>query len=297
VTEGAFPSKAFAWARQVTNAHAARKFMEACEGADIPVLPVKGAVSAATLYDDPADRPLTDVDVRVRRSDLGGLERLCRARGWPIVQSMKSYGNVITLVDDVYVDVEAHVGPPGMCNLHVSSMLDRARWSDALGFRCRVPDFTDHAVLLVVNAFKDKLAGAFEWSVRDLERLPRAREFDLAGLTQRLRESAASTLGWITADWMVRVRGAEPWADVRDALGPPRRDRYVRAFAWSMRRSASGLTSRVLGRIASDSPRERIRALAWMGIWQAEVALSQLGRAPYRRGFVPPSVRAGRERS
>ena len=61
----AFPSKATAWARQLTSVRAARAFVAACEEAGICVLPVKGIVSAVTLNGDLAERPLTDVDVRV----------------------------------------------------------------------------------------------------------------------------------------------------------------------------------------------------------------------------------------
>lgn len=280
----------------MTSARAARTFIEACESDGIAVLPVKGIVSAFTLYGDCAERPLTDVDVRVVPSDVGRVARLCRERGWRIAQRMRSYANLVALVDGVSVDVESHVGPPGMCNLHVSDMIARARWSDALGFRCRVPDFTDHAALLVVNVFKDKLVGAFEWSVRDLEHVATARDFDAATLAARLRESGASTLGRITADWMVRARGAARWGAVRDALGQPRPG-YRRAFAWAVDRRPLGLASRILGRAAADSPRERVRALVWMALWEAEVILSQAGATPYHRGFVPAAVRARPKRS
>lgn len=287
-----FPSKVSAWAQQLTNARAASTFLGACEADGIPALPVKGIVSATTLYDDRADRPLTDVDVRVVPTDVKRVARLCRARGWPVVQRMRSYANLVAIVDRVYVDVEGYVGAPGMCSLHVSSMLDRATWSDALGFRARLPDYLDHAVLLVVNAFKDKLSGAFEWAIRDLEQTPRRPEFDARALAARLRDGGCTTIGFVVADWMVRARGAERWSEVLRALGPAPRTRYVLALQNAIERDAAGLRARVLGRIGADSPAMRARALAHMAAWQTEVVLSKLGPAPYVRGFVSDDVRA-----
>lgn len=288
----AFPSKVSAWAQQVTNARAARTFLDACEARGIPALPVKGVVSAVTLYDDPADRPLTDVDVRVVPSDVRRVARLCRDRGWPIVQRMRSYANLVTVVDGVYVDVEGTVGPPGMCNLQVSSMLERASWSEAMGFRARVPEFTDHAVLLIVNAFKDKIIGAFAWAVRDLEHIPGRAQFDAASLTRRLRHAGATTIGQFVASWLVHDRGATQWQPIVERLDPPLRPLYARALRGAIERAPSGMLVRVLGRAGADSRLMRLRALAHMAAWQTEVFLSKLGPAPYVRGYVPDEVRA-----
>ncbi len=281
----AYPSKASTWARQVAYAHAAETFLDACEVANIDALPVKGIVSGSTLYDDRADRPLTDVDVRVAPRDLKRVARLCKTRGWPIVQRMRSYGTIVTIVDRVDIDVESHVGPPGLCDLDVNTMIARAQRSDLLGFAARVPSFADHAVVLIVNAFKDKLAGAFEWAIRDLERVVLAREFDCDALVQRLRETGSTTLAWITAEWMIRERNARRWADVRDALGRPRR-LYARTMARLTRGPSDSLLLRILSRVAADRPMARVRSLAHLSAWELEAALSQFGPTPYNRGEV-----------
>jgi len=284
------PSKLAAWALQMKHLRAARTFIEACEADGIPVLPVKGIVSARTLYDDPADRPLTDVDMRVHRRDVTRVARLCRRRGWPITQRMRAYSNLNASVDGADVDVEAHTGPRGMCKLAVSTMLERATRSDLLGFECAWPDFTDHSVLLVVNAFKDKLVGSFEWAIRDLERIPLQPAHDPAVLVSRMRSAGVMTIGWIVADWMVRVRRVVAWEQVRDAIGPEApRPRYARQFLQAIERDADGLAARVLGRVGADGVTDRERAVAWMVLWRAEVVMSQLGSAPYRRGSVGSS--------
>ncbi len=288
------PSKLAGWALQLKHLRAAQTFIEACDAEGIPVLPVKGIVSGRMLYDDPAERPLTDVDMRVLPRDVARIVKLAKRRGWPIVQRMRTYANVMVSIDGADVDVESHVGPRGMCNLRVSTMLARARRSSVLGFECAWPDFTDHSVVLVVNAFKDKLVGAFEWAIRDLERIPLQQAYDPALLAQRLQESGVGTIGWIVADWMVQVRKVAAWGLVRDAIGNEApRPRYARRFSGAIERDAHTLAARVLGRLGSDTPLNRAGALAWMALWRAEVVLSQLGSAPYRRGHSPPwDVRA-----
>lgn len=71
-------SKISAWARHVMHLRAARTFIEACEAEGIPVLPVKGIVTAYTLYEDPAERALRDVDVRIRPQDYVRVGELSR---------------------------------------------------------------------------------------------------------------------------------------------------------------------------------------------------------------------------
>jgi len=283
------PTKLAGWALQLKHLRAAQTFIEACDAERIAVLPVKGIVSGRTLYDDPADRPLTDVDMRVLPRDIARIAKLARRRGWPIAQRMRTYANMIVSVDGADVDVESHVGPRGMCSLRVATLLARAGRSHALGFECTWPDFTDHAVVLIVNAFKDKLVGAFEWAIRDLERIPRQEAYDPALLARRLRASGVGTIGWIVADWMVRVRNVAAWSLVRDAIGiEAPRPRYARRFSSTIERDAHTLAARVLGRMGSDAPSNRASALVWMALWRAEVVLSQLGSAPYRRGHSPP---------
>jgi hypothetical protein len=280
----AFPSKVSAWAQQTVNARAARTFIDACESRGIRVLPVKGIVSAATLYEDPADRPLTDVDIRVVPSDIRRIEDVCRTRAWPIVQRMRSYANLVTIVEGTYVDIEGHVGPPGMCDLQVSAMLDRARGG--------LPDFTDHAVVLVVNAFKDKIVGAFEWAIRDLERIPTRAAFDRERFVERLHEARVTTIGYVVARWLVEARLANEWRPVEEALRPFARATYARVVRRAWDRNADNLAARILGRAGADSRAMRARAFATMAMWQAEVYWSQLGRVPYRRGYVGDEVRA-----
>ncbi len=251
----------------MTYLRAARTFIEACDAEGIPVLPVKGIVSAYTLYDDPAERMLTDVDVRVAPRDVARVARLASRKGWPIVQRLHSYVNVVAAIDHVCIDVEGHVGPPGMCRLQVTDMIQRATHSREHGFDCLVPDFHDHAVVLVVNVFKDKLLKSFSWSVRDLERVVLHPLFDADALVARLREAKCTTIGWVVADWMSRSHGSRAWEMMRDRLQPGRQ-LYLSALRRASDRDVDGLLATLLTRLGPDKPLDRARSVlrvAWFG--------------------------------
>src|SRR5258708_7564750 len=123
-----------AWAHHVVHLRAARTFIEACEADGIPVLPVKGIVTAYTLYDDPAERAISDVDVRIRPRDYERVGQLARRRGWRFVEVKRAYKNYVLEVEGVLVDVECHVGPPHVCSLRIEDMLARSTRSTILGF-------------------------------------------------------------------------------------------------------------------------------------------------------------------
>jgi hypothetical protein len=274
-----------AWTQQVRHTRALRTVLERFDAAQIPALPVKGIVSAHTLYSDVADRLLTDVDLKIRPRDFDGVLALGKREGWRVVQRMRAYRNVVFVVDGVCIDIEGYPGPPGLCRLTVDAMLERAQPSRALGFSHWLPDFDDHAVVLLLNVFKDKLVHAFAWSVSDVERLPASSEFDASRLASRLEEVGASTIGWIVADWMVRERGISVWSSVRDAIAPlPPRATYVGVIARLREMQPRGaLALRILSRAGADHRVDRARALARMLWWQAEAWASRWGTVPFRR--------------
>jgi hypothetical protein len=282
-----------AWTQQVRHVSALKTVLSCFDRAEIPALPVKGIVSARTLYPDVAERLVTDVDLRILPRDFERVLAEGRRAGWRVVQRMRSYCNVVFIVDGVFIDIEGYPALPGLGRLTVETMLARARPSDALGFSHLFPDFHDHAVVLLINVFKDKLIHAFQWTVRDLERLPAHPQFDGEKLVSRLREAGACTIGWIVADWMVRQRHATRWSEVRDAIGRRApRARYAALLAWLRDVRPQGTFAlRVLTRAGADDPRDRARALSRMLFWQTEAWASRWSDAPYRRQ--DPSVLEG----
>jgi hypothetical protein len=274
-----------AWAQHVRHTRALRLVLERFGGAQILALPVKGIVSAKVLYEDVADRLLTDVDLKIRPQDFDRVLALCRREGWREVQRMRAYRNVVFVVEGVCVDVEGYPNPPGLSCLTVDTMLERASPSRILGFPHLLPDFHDHAVLLLINLFKDKLVHAFVWSVKDVERLPTHPAFAREQLVERLRQSGVSTIGWVVADWMVENRGIEAWRPVRDAIGPrPPRATYVALLRRLRAIQPRGtLALRIVTRAGADHRADRAHALFRMMWWQVEAWASRWGDAPFVR--------------
>jgi hypothetical protein len=125
----------------------------------------------------------------------------------------------------------------------------------------REPEIHDHAVLLVVNAFKDKIAGAPRWALEDLERI--VARIDLETFLARVGEARLLTMTWLVADWLYTHHGSEPWRGVRDILSNrvPRR-LYARLMRRLIDRTPNAPILRPLARVGCDSMARQVGALA-----------------------------------
>src|SRR5580698_10865348 len=168
----ASPSPIATWARHQDALAALRAVLSTLEAVGVTPLAVKGIVLAYELHDDVAERPMSDVDLRVLPRDLVRTYRAMRARGFPCFWTSKQLGALAFGVGRTLVEFEASIGPPGLCAIPVARMMARSNertLSD--GVRVRQPDLHDHAIILVVNAFKDKMVKCPEWSLDDLARI------------------------------------------------------------------------------------------------------------------------------
>jgi hypothetical protein len=232
-----------------------RALIEECARDGIEVLPVKGIVTSSLLYSDIAERPMLDADVRVRPRDLEQALVAARRAGAEIHARFRAYQSAILMFDGMQVDVETGVGPPGLCDLSVDAMLSRATESTLLGFPHLVPELHDHALLLYVNVFKDKITLAQPASLEDVRRI--TAKLDLERFTALAREAHATTLVWIVADAL-----SLPAA-------PPSRRTYARVMR-GLQRWPESLPTRALARWANDRPSTRIQALFHMARWSLE---------------------------
>jgi hypothetical protein len=263
-----------AWVMRERRLATLRTVLDACAQENIPAIPVKGIVTSTLLYDDPNERPMFDIDVRVLPEDHARVGVLVRKRGWRVRATSRVYKTHTLVIDDVEVDIEAYIGPRFVCWLTTRELIARASESDELGFRALLPDFTDHVVLLIVNAFKDKLELARPWAIADLERAARHPSFDVDAIVRRIREARVPTIAWIVADWLVEKSGAKRWASLRAALEDARDPSYVRLFHAAMR-TPGGLTARVVARASAERKRDRVRAVALATCWELEHRLAQ----------------------
>ncbi len=226
------------WAYHQLALAALRRVLEVLEKGGVPVLVVKGMVLAYALYDDVAARPLSDVDLRVRPRHFVRAVRALRASGLEAGWSSLQLGAVSFDVDGVLVEIETSIGPPGLCALSVGRVFERSRERVLPGgLRVREPELHDHALVLVVNAFKDKMTECPRWSLDDLETI--GGRVDPALFLARVAEARARALTWLAADWMARERQSVTWRGLRDRMGarPPRR-LYALAMRRAMARTA-----------------------------------------------------------
>lgn len=248
------------WAVQLRARAAVETLVKECAKDGIEVLPVKGVITSRILYADMAERPMRDADVRVRPEDLERALIAAKRGGAELVYRLRAYRSLIVMFDDMQVDIETTVGPPGLCDLSVDAMLRRAERSTLLGFDHLAPEIHDHALLLCVNVFKDKLTLAEPSPLEDVRLI--AAKIDPRIFADRAREARATTLAWIVADYM----DTDGWRRVQDALGEPKRPRYVRAF----RGAGPEPLRTLLGRVANDRPSARIQAVIQMLRWGLE---------------------------
>ena len=251
-----------------------RVVLQELERARVPVLPVKGVLTGRLLYADPSERPIQDIDLRVRPEDLPRVRRAGERAGWQVKEASRAYDHLSFAVDGFLVELEGHIGPRGLSSLPVSELLERARICEVpFGFTHLQPELHDHVLVMVVNVFKDKMFEALEGALRDLELFAALPEFDPQRLAALARGSDLATLTTIAATWMMEERHDARWGNVVRALGRPPRPVYAMLMRSVLRRNPHrrvGLATRMLTRAASDSRLRQIHATLLMACWFVE---------------------------
>jgi hypothetical protein len=250
--------------------------------ASIPVLAVKGIALADTLYTR-GERFMVDVDLRVVPEDLARAEDVARTRGWRVHHRSKQWGTFeIDLGrDGPLVEVESTIGAPGVCNIDVRTMIERGVARARGNLRWVEPEIHDHALLLCINVFKDKLVHARPWSREDLIRLAEQPSFSPEMLVARANEARLRELVAVVSAWL--PDGAR-WADVHALLdGGPRRRAYGRLFLALGRWRPDSRLLALIARAASDDPRMRVEAVFWGALGTARFYLEWPRKRAHRR--------------
>jgi hypothetical protein len=238
----------------------------------IEALPVKGVVLARSLYADLAERPMVDIDLRVRPRDFRRLVRVLREGGYELDWSSTHVGAVRMRRRGILIEFESAVGPPGACGLTVDAMLSRARWhEEAGGLRFREPEIHDHAILLCLNVFKDFLRTR-PWALEDLRRIVRAPGFHDPTFLARCGSSGVITAAFAVASFLAR-RGDSRWTELAGALSAshPRRA-YLALYRWMCDRPPMPKTEILLAQASADATGRQIVGIALslfgMGAWK-----------------------------
>jgi hypothetical protein len=245
-----------------------------CQAAGIPFLVVKGAVTSRLLYADVADRPISDVDIRIRANDFWRWKTVAREWRDRTTNVVWTYRSRAYAFPSIGLDVECDIGPPGFCALDVGTMLARAEpCSLAPRLTVLVPEIHDHALLLVVNALKDRFAVGNPWALVDLERIVEHPRFDHRRFVGLARCTGLCTAALIVANCMSARFARSGWEAVRRELEhqPALRRRYARLYERVAKSSLSdSLPAYVLAVLASDARSRQALSLATTTAWLAE---------------------------
>lgn len=207
--------------------------LNALEAADVEPVILKGGALAHTLYPDPGERPMIDLDVLVAPDRTGDALRALTDDGWehredryPEDRYRRHY-HLPPLRDGrgSGATLEIHAGlllPGHPFDLDPGALRRRAVTARVDGRTMQVPAPVDHLAYLCLHfAWGHALDTAAWRTFRDLEVLADAPGFAWEAFVDRVREVRAEPFAW----WTLRLAGsllgqASPPA-VRDALRPP----------------------------------------------------------------------------
>jgi hypothetical protein len=270
------PSKVAGWARHAHGRNVLEEVLRVCAKNDIPVAPVKGIVTGRWLYEDPSERWIQDIDLRIAPTNMRRMKQAGESAGWRVLDWSPIYRNLLFRVNGMMVELEAHIGPRGVCDLSVSEVLSRAKeQTEPFGFSHMQLEIHDHALLLILNAFKDKVVEANAGAIQDLERIAALSGFDPSRLAALAARTGVATIAFIVGDWLVRTRGAAAWRPVLAALGRPPRATYARLFEQLMNQPDT-LRFRLLARAGSDRAVNQALATSTMVAWVIEQGFFRL---------------------
>jgi hypothetical protein len=246
---------------------------------NVPWMVVKGAALAHLLYSDPADRPLADLDVRIRPEDYQRARQALARASATLTYEAPSYGNLVADVRGQMVDLETTLSARFVTRLSVADVLSRSRELSLYGgIRVRVPDTVDHALILAANLVKDKITQAAPWSYRDTRVIADQPDFDAAVFVARAFDARMPTIARIVAETFDAESAG--WRAVNQRLGPGPRRRTIRAYRWLSETHPTSLAARLMGRLVTDDAGDRARALAIAGYWELVHGRKRWGRRP-----------------
>ncbi|APS00761.1 hypothetical protein BCY86_08770 [Pajaroellobacter abortibovis] len=252
------------WIAHHASVHALSLVQKACDTHSIKILPVKGILTSYLLYEDPFKRTLSDVDIRISQSDLGKLLSIASKYGWKILRYCPEYKNIILSIGGIQIDVETTVGPPGVCSLTVEEMLTQAKeHTSPFGFPHLQPEIHQHALLLCMNIFKDKLIYAQKWAIQDVEQIITHKNFDVRKFIHLVKRSHNQTILSIVAKWLSIHHSSKPWTNIYQKLAPRiPRPIYARCIHFLIEtHDPFPFALKIGARLASDHPPTRKLAL------------------------------------
>ena len=240
-----------------------RRVAEALSPAGVPVMPLKGALLAAIVYDDPAERGGEDVDLLVPEDRFAEALGALASAGFAAHDPHPNPSERTLVLPAVGIEIDLHraLFAPGRFRLATRDVFARSREDVALfGARVRLPDPADAYAHAVGHDAAAHLPAGGPWTARDLDLLAARGRLDPSLVATRLAESGLARAARFT---LGPLAGADPFArDVLAALPPDPLGRLLVGVARSL---ASGPLGAVAGHLTNDSlpAAARSAALAW----------------------------------
>ena len=251
------------WLKHAHARHALSVVLPALERGGIEVVLVKGVALEATLYGDTAKRPISDVDLRVQRTQFAALCTLVERERWRVQSRYDVYGSVCVDIEGMPVDIESHIGPPHLCRLGVRDLLAHGARTAIGQTYAMIPDVVDHALLVVVNLFKDKITTAMPWALGDLAMLVGHPNFESSLFVERAQRYRMTLMCKLVLEQLAARSQAPELLQLATRLSPPPwYNSYAQAYVQTSQ-APHRLPARLIARLGSDAAVDWPKALWW----------------------------------
>jgi hypothetical protein len=202
-------------ARYLLIAHAVRVIAQAVAQVNVPVMLVKGAALARTVYPKPWLRPMNDIDLLVMEEDRLRVLEALESSGCEVFPSPADRRYSATLLGEtgvafstggaeLLIEVHHRLDKVVRRPIDYAAIAERAvHFHDLPGLS--VPCPVDHALLVILHASSSEFRHEVAWS--DLELLFGVG-IDFDELSQRARTWGLATATFVAA-MMLRLRGSQ----------------------------------------------------------------------------------------
>ncbi len=221
---------------------------------DIVLLPIKGVLLQQWVYDSPAKRPTTDIDLLIRRDDQHNAHRLLLDQGYRFVETCRSrVARVYQSPWGLSIDLHHRIFPYGRFAMPTEGIIQRSTYDTQL---FDAPIRRMHALDLFAHML-GKLTGDHAdlndaRRLQDMREIPQALKLDAQETADHLLQCDLHRAAYYVLAMLSRQQPLEPWLQqLRQALP---RDPLGKALAWTAVTTVSRLhSSNRLGAIATHT--------------------------------------------
>ncbi len=223
-------ARQIAAARYLAQKHALERIDVAFEAASVRYAVIKGVHVRELVYDDPALRPASDIDILIARNQRDLAVQTLVRHGFVPHLDAEIVSHEASFHDrNVSIDLHWHIMRPGRTRIDVTgSFLGRRRWE---GFFWGL-DHTDALFMLLVHpAFAKYVTSPHALLCRlvDLSRWLGSRDVDWDKMLASLDNAGLKTAAWAVLGWTSWLMGPVAPFDILKSLEPGYlRARYLR---------------------------------------------------------------------